>query len=569
LPGDGNDVKQLPPRYRYDLHGNMMQMPHLPLMQWDFKDQLYATSQQVRNDGGKPEMTYFVYDASGQRVRKITECQADAGQTPTRRKERIYLGGFEIYREYNGDGTTVNLERETLHIMDDQQRIALVETRTQGNDNSPLQLIRYQLGNHLGSASLELSDRGAIVSYEEYYPYGSTSYQGGRSVAEVGLKRYRYTGKERDGETGLYYHGARYYADWLGRWVSCDPAGLVDGTNIYVYGLGNPTNLIDLTGTQCVGSAEQCPPTSESSNIWSFLWRDESPKETGGRSIAPPVPAPSKTPIPSAPTRSAPDPITQTEWVFPTTKHSPISMVRSLDTGNLALNFTLNKVVLPWRNLLAAIENTPFEAMGDLDDAMKRSPLKMEWQALQDMAPLFPAMGLAIEASEASQVLKFDLAELVNDTRGGIKIPGTVEPSLLKPPPGEEMFVGEWLNQNLQMQQNLNVAEFQSNPHQMAQLVPSHIPYRAIPQYGGYAIEYGLKARIENHPILGNIVEHIPAGIQRLPGGAADFTVKQPFIQWQLKPWDSTTALAASKKMNAGKDYTFLTYTIDWSKLRL
>jgi hypothetical protein len=45
--------------------------------------------------------------------------------------------------------------------------------------------------------------------------------------------------------------------------------------------------------------------------------------------------------------------------------------------------------------------------------------------------------------------------------------------------------------------------------------------------------------------------------------------VKQPFIQWQLKPWDSTTALAASKKMNAGKDYTFLTYTIDWSKLRL
>ncbi len=45
-------------------------------------------------------------------------------------KERVYLGGFEIYREYGGDGLEVTLERETLHIMDDKQRIALVETKT-------------------------------------------------------------------------------------------------------------------------------------------------------------------------------------------------------------------------------------------------------------------------------------------------------------------------------------------------------------------------------------------------------------------------------------------------------
>ena len=84
-----------------------------------------------------------------------------------------------------------------------KQRIALVETRTQGDDGSPEQLIRYQFGNHLGSASLELDEAGQIISYEEYYPYGSTSYQAGRSAAEVSLKRYRYTGKERDEETGF------------------------------------------------------------------------------------------------------------------------------------------------------------------------------------------------------------------------------------------------------------------------------------------------------------------------------------------------------------------------------
>jgi RHS repeat-associated protein len=234
--------------YSHDAHGNMTSMPHLPLMRWDFKDQLRATSQQVVNNGGTPEITYYVYDASGQRVRKVTERQAPAGQTPARMKERIYLGGFEVYREYTGDGQTATLARETLHLMDDKQRIALVETRTQGNEPGvPQQLIRYQFGNHLGSASLELDEQAQIISYEEYYPYGSTSYQAVRSQTET-PKRYRYTGKERDEETGLYYHGARYYAAWVGRWVGCDPIGLGGGVNVYQAVSGNPIKLADPTG---------------------------------------------------------------------------------------------------------------------------------------------------------------------------------------------------------------------------------------------------------------------------------------------------------------------------------
>ncbi len=243
--------------YRYDAHGNMIEMPHLPLMLWDFNDRLQASSKQVRNDGGTPEITYYVYDAGGQRVRKVTERTAAAGQTPTRMNERIYLGGFEIYREYNGDGTTVTLERETLHVMDDQQRIALVETKTidAGNGiNLPTDLLtpilRYQLSNHLGSTSLELDADGAVLSYEEYHPYGTTAYQAGRSVAEVSLKRYRYTGKERDEETGLNYHGARYYATWLGRWMAADPIGLKDGVNRYAYAKNNPETLFDPGGNK-------------------------------------------------------------------------------------------------------------------------------------------------------------------------------------------------------------------------------------------------------------------------------------------------------------------------------
>jgi RHS repeat-associated protein len=95
---------------------------------------------------------------------------------------------------------------------------------------------------------VELDETGRIISYEEYYPYGSTSYQAMEARIKTAAKRYRYTGKERDEETGLFYHGARYYACWLGRWISVDPGGLVDGVNRYAYVGNKPTHLVDSSG---------------------------------------------------------------------------------------------------------------------------------------------------------------------------------------------------------------------------------------------------------------------------------------------------------------------------------
>lgn len=223
-------------RYDYDANGNMTRMPHLAAMRWDFDDRLAFV------DLGGGGTVSYAYDADGKRVRKVRE---HGGLI----EERIYLGGYEIYRRRRG--SELELERETLHVMDNHRRVALVETKTHDHDAlhaSPAPRQRYQLDNHLRSSVLELDEAGGIISYEEYYPFGATACHAFRSGGEVSAKRYRYIGQERDEETGLYHNGARYYAAWLGRWTSPDPAGLIDGTNVYAYARDNPLTLSDPTG---------------------------------------------------------------------------------------------------------------------------------------------------------------------------------------------------------------------------------------------------------------------------------------------------------------------------------
>jgi RHS repeat-associated protein len=228
--------------YVHDAHGNMTYMPHLggshptANMHWDHRDQLCRVA--LPGGGGT---AYYTYDASGQRTRKVIEKSANHIE------ERFYLGGFEIYRRQRG---AERLERETLHVMVDTQRVAMIETRTvdtAGDDQAPHQLMRYQLSDHLGSTSLEVDDRAGIISYEQFTPYGTTSYSAVRGQIEL-AKRYRYSGMERDEETGLSYHSARYLATWFAKWVSCDPIMLKDGNNLFCYSACSPICFTDTSG---------------------------------------------------------------------------------------------------------------------------------------------------------------------------------------------------------------------------------------------------------------------------------------------------------------------------------
>jgi RHS repeat-associated protein len=245
--------------YSYDADGNIIEMPHLTLMAWNWKDQLHATSQAASTTGPPPYATYYRYDASGQRVRKVSATPGGIAQ------QRVYLDGYEVYREYSSTGS-VTLERQSLHVGDSDRLICLIET-TVGSGR----VDRYQLGNHLGSAILEVDDNAAVLTYEEYYPYGSTSYQTGTSAAEVSLKRYRYTGKERDEESGFSYHGARYYAPWLGRWTACDPMVTSAGISAYTYANNNPVRFSDPGGAQAMPSPELLAINSMPPSLRAFV----------------------------------------------------------------------------------------------------------------------------------------------------------------------------------------------------------------------------------------------------------------------------------------------------------
>lgn len=236
--------------YGYDTHGNMLNLANVAPgqdMQWDHRDMI----KRLNLVGGG--IAYYQYDAGKQRTRKYITRIGGALE------DRIYLGGYELYRRRNSQGNVVE-EIESLHLFEGEQRVLLVDDVITAKSSAQpglnglrikeQTLFRYQYSNHLGSACLELDDQAAIISYEEYHPYGTSAYRAMKRDSEAPAKRYRYTGIERDEESGLSYHWARHFTSWLCRWASPDPANLKDGVNVYRYCRNSPLGGVDRNGHQ-------------------------------------------------------------------------------------------------------------------------------------------------------------------------------------------------------------------------------------------------------------------------------------------------------------------------------
>ncbi|MEM1292718.1 MAG: SpvB/TcaC N-terminal domain-containing protein [Cyanobacteria bacterium P01_H01_bin.162] len=251
------------PEQAYDPNGNLITLaPSRRMeMRWNYRNQLLAVDV-VRRAGGVNDSEYYVYDGAGQRARKVCERLVN-GQVEI--EETLYLGAYEVYRVRRGD--QVRRERTSTHLTLAQDKVATVYRWTVRQQNDPNRQVRYRLGNHQDSVALELDETGNRVTYEEYYPYGGTALIASQGDREVKRKVYRYGGRERDAISQFYHYGERYYVPWLGRWLSPDPAGLVDGLNLYQFVHGNPITHVDdmgnktfsakklSTGTQSSGSS--------------------------------------------------------------------------------------------------------------------------------------------------------------------------------------------------------------------------------------------------------------------------------------------------------------------------
>jgi insecticidal toxin complex protein TccC len=222
----------------FDAGGNPLSLPSSgQLLNWNPRNQLQSVTQ-VRRQDGDDDAEHYVYDFQGLRVRKQQRNQA---ASVTHVHEVRYLPGLEI--------RTLD-DREELHVCTlhdlgiNVRGLYWIKGRPDEIEQGQL---RYSLEDHLGCLVKELDQDARLISHEGYYPFGGTAWWAADSEVQASHKTLRYSGKERDA-SGLYYYGFRYYAPWMMRWINPDPAGPLDGLNLYAMVGNNPMRFVDPLG---------------------------------------------------------------------------------------------------------------------------------------------------------------------------------------------------------------------------------------------------------------------------------------------------------------------------------
>lgn len=235
--------------FTYDDNGNTTGNNSDRNYEWDYGDKL--RSFYISASGSISQYTHYLYDAAGNRVKKITR-----KNNGTLIESIIYIdGGFEHHKKNTEEKNYLQIQGGV------EKRIGAFV----GDMSDTLtELDIYHITDYLSSATIRLHDDGSEIDREEYYPYGDTA------VRSFTQKRYRFTGKEKDEESGLYYMNARYYASWCNKFLSIDPlAAKYAGQSPYVYANCNPLKFNDPSGMEGdgqTGATTQAQSTQGSNN---------------------------------------------------------------------------------------------------------------------------------------------------------------------------------------------------------------------------------------------------------------------------------------------------------------
>lgn len=222
----------------FDANGNLLRLQPGQDLLWNLRNELREVRPVIR-EGAADDWERYIYDAAGQRVRKLASRQ---GASRTHNHETRYLPGLEQHSD-----SATGERFEVIVLQTGTCSVRILHWLAGRPDDVPQDQVRCALGDHLGSSCLELDGEAALISHEVFHPFGSTAWWAARSGVEASYKTVRYSGMERDA-TGLYYYGARYYrTDWQ-RWLSPDPAGAVDGLNLYRFVRNSPMGWVDIQG---------------------------------------------------------------------------------------------------------------------------------------------------------------------------------------------------------------------------------------------------------------------------------------------------------------------------------
>ncbi|UBF30100.1 DUF2778 domain-containing protein (plasmid) [Kovacikia minuta CCNUW1] len=196
--------------------------------------------------------TTYTYDALNQRIAKTVGTQTT----------RFVYDRGNVYLEFSGDSATPNT-RYLYGPMVDQ-------VLAQETNNGSTSTTTWLLGDNQGSVRDLVNNSGSVVNHFTYDSFGNVL----SSTGTVDT-RYKYTGRELDGETGLYYYRARYYDAGVGRFIGQDPLGFgAKDNNLYRY-VGNcPSNhtdpsglLVDATFTLSTGNLKVVDRTTKKTTI--------------------------------------------------------------------------------------------------------------------------------------------------------------------------------------------------------------------------------------------------------------------------------------------------------------
>ena len=201
--------------YSYDSNGNMAVKYDYsvdPNIEWDYSYDYNNMLTSASQNGGF-EMSNE-YDPTGARIYK--EEYSDA-----------YGWEYTTYFFPNYEEVSKEAEYDcTRYISANGKRLAENRTINDYSTGATTSTVYYYYNDHLGSSSRISSMQGKTLTLSklyEYDPYGKTAVE--NPAYGTGLdERFKFNGKEQDASTGLYYYGARYYSQELGKYITPDSA---------------------------------------------------------------------------------------------------------------------------------------------------------------------------------------------------------------------------------------------------------------------------------------------------------------------------------------------------------